>query len=248
MVDCVPGFNRDAKVIYEHFDDGVHVSPARLMPVPSLPVLVGIDGGFTPAAVYCQEMGDGQLRVYGCVALERGGGRELGRAMLAYEGARFPSRHNVTFEFRDNADPSTAAGEELEEGSFRTRLSATLGRDVACAHTNELAPRIDGLGCKIDLNLGAGRPGLLLDPVDCKPLRRGLNQTFHYRTTRGTNDIAAIAKTTDSHVCEALQYAALLCGTSEARKRASAMAEERRARLEEARGAPRRDPLARYRG
>ena len=254
MIDCRPGFNRDTPVIYPHFDDDVHVSGATLAPIPQLPVLVGIDGGFMPAAVYAQEMGDGQLRILGEVVLERGGAGELGRAMLAFEAHRFPARYGSSFEFRDNADPSTCAGEDnpalsdgaaLEEGSFRIRLARRLGRNVKLADTNELSPRIAAIGDKIDLNLGAGRPGLLLDP-SCKVLRRGFNQTFHYRTTRGTNDIASISKTVDSHACEAAQYAALLCGTSEARKRRSAIDAERQRRMEAARDAPRRNPLSRY--
>jgi hypothetical protein len=254
MVHARPGFTRDVKVIYENFDYEVNVSRATLAPLRALPVLVGIDGGFTPAAVYMQEHGDGQLRILGEVALERGAAAELARAMLAYEARRFPNMPGaVAFEFFDTADPSTAAGEEkagqegLEEGSFRQKLSAILGRQVHCAATNELSVRISALGDKVDLNLGAGRPGLLIDP-SCKVIVRGLSQTFHYRVTKGSNDIAAIAKTPDSHACEAAQYGAMKCGTSEARKRSSALAEDRRARQERSRNARPRDPLARYRG
>ncbi|HXF45747.1 MAG TPA: hypothetical protein VNK91_06475, partial [Burkholderiaceae bacterium] len=101
------------------------------------------------------------------------------------------------------------------------------------------------LNAKFDLVLGGGGPGLLLSGPDCPGLRRGLTETFHFRPVQGTNDRGSIAKTFDSHVCEALQYAALVSGTARARL---SIAEHRRRREERrraAREAGRFNPLKR---
>lgn len=238
MVDARPGFTRDVDVVYEQFDDDTMVSKVRLEPTRMLPVVVGIDGGNTPSAVYTQVVGR-QARVFGEIVLERGGMRELADAMLELEAQRFPE-----CEFNDFCDPSMGAGEDLEEKSDRGRLSEYLARPVTPAPTNDVGRRTDAVKEKLALNLGPGRPGFVLDP-SCICIRRGFNQTYHFRRTRGSNDLATIEKTPDSHPHDALQAAALAWGTDAAERRRS---ETRRAlarRREQAREQGRRNPLAR---
>jgi hypothetical protein len=90
---------------------------------------VGVDGGFTPAAVYGQEMPDGQCASMREIALERGGMEELAAAMLVLEARRFQG-----CEFRTVCDPSMVAGEDkdpdrsasepqISKGSDRQRLA-----------------------------------------------------------------------------------------------------------------------------
>jgi len=241
MVDARPGFTRDVDIVYEKFDDDTMVSPreVRLEAFKQIPILVGIDGGFTPSAVYCQEMGNGQLRILAEVVLERGSMAELSRAMLALEAQRFPD-----CEFNDTCDPAMLAGEDLEQGSDRMRLAKLLGRPVTPAPANDLATRLAWVKTKLELALGPGIPGVILD-FSCKCLRRGFNQTFHYRRTHGSNDLSSIEKTPDSHPHDALQYACSKTGTAAARQRSSELERARQARRKEAREAPRYNPLAR---
>jgi hypothetical protein len=214
MVDARPGFTRDLDPVYEEFDDDVNVSSVRLDATKMLPVVVGIDGGFTPSAIYTQVVSR-QARIYAEAVLERGSMRELADAMLELEARRFPG-----CEFNDFCDPAMGAGEDLEEMSDRGRLEQYLGRSVTPARTNQVDPRVHAVKQYLGRNLGAGRPGLLLDP-SCKALRRGFNQTFHWRRTRGTNDISTIEKTPDSHPHDALQVAGLAWGTDAAAVRHS---------------------------
>jgi hypothetical protein len=192
-----------------------------------------------------QEMSDGQFRVLAEVALERGGAEELGEAMLVLEARRFRGCEFVT-----DCDPSMLAGEDkdggpgLEKGSDRQRLAAKLGRKVEPAPTNEPGRRWAAVREKLGLNLGPARPGLLLDP-SCIVLRRGFQQTYHYRKTQGTNDLSSVAKTFDSHAHDGLQYAALRCGSDAARKRLSDLRREREARREKGQRSGRYNPLAR---
>lgn len=245
MVDNVPGMTRGENLVYPVYDDTRMFSAVELEPELRLPVLVGVDGGLTPAAVYGQEMPDGQLRILAEIAMSRAGMEELGTAMLVLEARRFRGCEFVT-----DCDPSMTAGEDkdggpaLEKGSDRDRLAEKLQRKVAPASTNEPGRRWDAVRDKIGLNLGLNRPGLILDP-SCKVLHRGFLQTYHYRPTAGTNDLSSVVKTFDSHAHDALQYLALRCGTDEARKRRTDLRREREARREKARGAGRFNPLRR---
>lgn len=243
MVDNIPGMIRGSNLVFPTYDDDRMVSRHTLEPDKRLPVLVGVDGGFTPAAAYLQEMPDGQLRWLGEIAMERAGMEELGRAMLALEGRRFAGCEFVT-----DCDPSMLAGEEkdggpaLEKGSDRQRLEKALARKVSSASTNEPGRRQDALRDKMNLNLGPGRPGFLLDP-SCRVCRRGFLQTYQFRIVRGTTDIGSVVKCFESHIIEGGEYAALRCGTNEARKRRTDLQRERQAKREASRGKGRYSPF-----
>jgi hypothetical protein len=246
MVHGVPGMSRGTNLVYDKFDETTMLSRVTLQPEPMLPVIIGIDGGLTPAASYCQEMPDGQLRALAEIALDRGGIEELGEQMLVLEARRFGN-----CDFTDRCDPSMLAGEDkdttdineqqVSKGSDRQRLSKILGRRVECAASQVPGQRWDAVRTKIKNNLGPGRPGFLLDP-SCKGLLRGFLQTYHFRMLRGTNDLSSIQPTFDTHIHDALQYAALECGTEAARKRKNDMTRERQQRRDEARKAGRYNP------
>jgi len=238
MVHARPGFTRDADPVYGEWDDDRNLAKATIEPTKLLPIVVGIDGGFTPSAIYMQFVGR-QLRILGEVVLERGGMAELAEAMLEFEARRFPD-----CEFNDVCDPSMEAGEDLDEKSDRARLSGFLGREVECAPTNDVSRRIEAVKSYLTRTLDGGRPGLMLDP-SCLALRRGFNQTFHFARTRGTNDLSRIEKTPDSHPHDGLQYGALLGGTDAASRRKSEAQRARRARRDQARQSGRYNPLAR---
>jgi hypothetical protein len=238
MVHALPGFTRDNDVVYPKFDDARNMSPVELKPEPMLPVGVGVDGGLTPAAVYVQEMPNGQLRVLAEIAIERGGMRELATAMLALEQRRFAG-----CAFHTVCDPSMDAGADTDEGSTRARLADYLGRKVHLARTQDPQLRADAIAAKFDLTLDNGVPGLLVDP-SCRGLRRGFNQTFHYRKIQGTSERSGFAKTFDGHVHEALQYIGLESGQAEMRRRVDEQRRERERRREAAREIGRYQPYA----
>lgn len=251
MVHAIPGPIRATDMVYDKFDELTMLSKVSLKPDPALPVIVGEDGGFTPAAVYMQEMNDGQLRVLREIALERGGVEELADAMLVLEARDFRG-----CEFHDVCDPSMLAGENrdvdgereqrISKGSDRQRLAAKLGRKVHPAVSNDVGRRHDAVRAKIGLNLGPGRPGYLLDP-SCAGLIRGKRETYQFRKLQGSNDLSSVKPTFDTHVADAEQYGAMECGSDAARKRKQDEAQRREKRREENRGAKRWNPHRRAR-
>lgn len=242
MVHNQPGYSRANMPCWPEWDDDRNLAKATIPVLKELPVIVGVDGGMTMRAVYMQERGDGQLRILAETSIERAGVTDLSTRMLAIEATpRFAG-----CEFTDSCDPSMGAGEDLPEGSDRSRLSEKLGRDVKLAPSQDVGARHDAIRSKLRHTCDGGEPGLLLDP-SCKTLRRGANETYHFRKIQGTDDVGGVAKTLDGHTCEAGEYGALLCGTAIARRRVGAIKAEKAQRREQNRKAKRYDPMARRR-
>lgn len=255
MVDAIPGPTRATDLVYDGFDEATQLSKVRLEPEPNIPVIVGIDGGLTPAAVYGQEMPDGQWRSLREIALERGGVEELALQMLALEARDFKN-----CEFHTVCDPAMKAGEDNEielrgenawrddqrvsKGSDRQRLAEKLGRKVHLAASNENGRRWAAVRDKIGNQLGPGRPGYLLDP-SCKGLIRGKRQTYRFRKLQGTNDLSSVAPSFDTHIADAEQYAMMECGTDAARKRRTDIKQERAQVREKNRTTRRYNPVRR---
>jgi hypothetical protein len=237
MIHAQPGFTRANDPVYPAWDDDRNMSATTLTVMPELPVLVGIDGGLTPAAVYAQETSQGQLRVLAEIALKRGGMKELSVEMLAIEATpRFKG-----CSFACECDPSMVAGEDTELGSDRSRLAKYLGRKVDLSPTNNPDTRWEGVRAKIRHSVEGGQPGLLVDPC-CKGLRRGFNQTYAFVDIAGTNDRGRVVKTFDSHAHDGLQVVGQMCGTASAKRRSDDIDRRRRERREENRDAKRFNP------
>jgi hypothetical protein len=239
MVNNRPGFTRDNDVVYPGYDDDRHLAPTRLDPVKSVRVIVGIDGGNTPAAVYMQEMPNRQLRILDEITTEASGMIALSRAMLRLEAERYDG-----CEFYTVCDPAMNAGHETEEGSDQQRLSKLLKRKVHFARTNDPERRIEPIAEALRANLDDGRPCFLLNR-HCKALRRGCNQTYHWHRVRGTNERGRIAKTPDSHPHDAAGYGALETSYGLAARLEEEQRKRKAARDAKERGVERYNPLRR---
>ncbi len=238
-----PGYNRETDVIYADFDDDTHVSMTPLKVYPVLPVLVGVDGGLTPAAVFEQELPDGTLNILAEVVITRGDEFDLAEAMLVIMGSpRFAG-----CEFAIQCDPAMDAGDDLTIGSMRARLAKALGlkRDaVKLAGTNDPESRHAPIRGKIK----DGRRKLQVDATHCPTVRRALAGTYQYHRARGTAERGRAVKNPDSHVMEAAEYGAMQCGTDSARIRKTERARQAAAKRNGAAAAgkpPRYNPIAR---
>lgn len=220
-----PGYNRETDVIYADFDDDVHVSLEPLKPYPILPVLVGIDGGLTPAAAFEQELGDGQFNILAEAVVESGDEFDLAEKMKVIMGS--PRFAGCEFVFQ--CDPSMDAGAETKVGSMRARLAKALDiktTDIRLAPTNDPETRHAPIRSKIK----DGRRKLTVDAVHCPTIRRALAGTYQYHKTHGTGDRGRAVKNPDSHVMEAAEYGAMLCGSEAARIRRTERDRQREAR------------------
>lgn len=236
MIHVRPGFTRANAPVWSEWDDDRNMAKNTIPVIRELPVITGTDGGLTPSTVYMQEKPNGQLRILAECPLERGGMRELATAMLQLEATRFEGCKFVSL-----CDPAMGAAEDLEEKSDRQRLSEYLGRKVQLAPTNNPDARHEAIKSKLRHTCEGGEPGVIVDP-SCKTIRRGANQTFHFKKVAGTDDLGSVAKTFDGHTCEAAEYGGLACGTALARVRVGDIEAARKRRREESRQAGRYNP------
>lgn len=239
MVHNLPGFTRDSDVVFPGYDDERHLARQPIAVFPELPVIVGVDGGGTPAAVYMQQLANGQLRWLAEIALETAGPKALARAMLTLEATpRFKG-----CEFYTVCDPAMKAGEDTEEGSDRARLGIALSRPVHLARSNEVNARIEPMRDALK-DTDDGKVGFLLDP-SCKKCRRGFSQTYAYHRIRGTDERGRIVKGPDSHPMDAGCYGAMETGHARARQTRGDLKREREKRMAKNRDAPRYNPFRR---
>lgn len=240
MVHNKPGFTRDTDVVFPEYDDDRHRSRETLPIRKELPIIVGIDGGGTPAAVYQQHLPNGQMLWLAEIALTSSGMIALSEAMLALEATpRFRG-----CEFYYFCDPAMHAGHETQEGSDRQRLSKLLRRSVSLARTNDPKARNEPIHDALKKNTEAGEPCLLLDP-SLKRCRRGFSQTFAFHRIHGTDERGRIRKTPDSHPMDAGGYAAMETGQGHSRLLKRDRERERQERMEKNRHAGRFNPFAR---
>lgn len=244
MVHNIPCAAEDGDLVYDEWDNARMASPVEMEFEPLLPVLVGIDGGLQPAAVYEQEMPDGQMRTLKEIWLDRGDEYDLAEAMQVMEARHFPKAH-----FETICDPAMCAGEkdkkvaQVHGGSMRQRLEKKLGRPVTPCHTNDVAERHSFVQAKLRLTLSEGRPGVLVNP-SCKMILRGFNGGYVWHRDKSSGQRRRVKDGDTTHVHDGKQYAGSISGTARANMAIADRKRRNRRRQQAGRDRPRADPFA----
>ncbi|HZL00481.1 MAG TPA: hypothetical protein VFC47_11340 [Caulobacteraceae bacterium] len=214
------GASVSGEVIYPNFRAERHVSPVELAPEPRAELILGLDGGGTPAAVIMGRDRAGRRIVYAEVVLVDPYDPKQRRLVTGVGPARFAVaiRDVITARFPTNrfrigyGDPAAFYGADREFGefSFMETVGQRLNIGVSPAPSNEIELRIGAVkGLMDDYSIG-GQPGLMLNP-SCAWLRRGFTADYKYEERDPKQEGKALKprKTATSHVHDALQYAAL---------------------------------------
>lgn len=202
------GSTTDGKPVYADFDERLHVADDSLQAAPGIPILIGMDFGLTPAAVFCQRVRGRWLILREIVARDMGIVRfaEKVRSDLAQY---FPGANAIVW-----GDPS---GDYRVATDEKTPLMVLrkAGFTVRSAPTNDPALRIEAVTSALT-RLVDRRPAFTLDP-SCVNLRKGFQGGYAYRRMQvsGERFEDKPDKNQFSHVHDALQYA--LCGGGESR-------------------------------
>lgn len=220
------GYSRDGKPVYPEFKDQVHVAAHELKPDDGLPILVGVDAGGTPSAVFCQRRPNGQWRVLrelttppsqvtgakGFAALVN---QDLakyfpGHKPVAMRGGLTPDWYELPI--AGWCDPSAEYGADRRAGEqdWRQMVQAASGFPIRAAPTNKVLPRLEGVRAVLARWID-GEPGFVLSPA-CPVLRKGFNSGYRYRRKRviGNEEFFdEIEKNEYSHPHDALQYVIL---------------------------------------
>jgi hypothetical protein len=237
------GHSRAGQPVYGDFSDHRNVAKHLLEPIRELPLVIGADAGLTPAAVFCQQMPNGQWRVIDEICAFGMGAQRFGKEierLLDGAGSRYRGMKKISAW----CDPAAAARSSNDERSWVEIVSEASGLKFKVAQTNALPARLGAVQRPLspERTIDHDVPGLLISP-SCKVLRKGFNGAYRFRKVQVANnerfEEEPDKKDPTSHVHDALQYA--LMGGGEYAE-VTGRARRRRERLERDRAAgPQRD-------
>lgn len=197
----------DGKPVYPDFDRALHVATEKLKPFPGIDIVVGIDFGLTPAAVFGQKVRGRWLILKEIVTTDMGMVRfaRLLKAAAVELGGHAVYWGDPTGDNRVGTDESTPF-KVLHKAGFQVRPTLT----------NDPALRIEAVTQPLT-TLVDRHPALLVDP-GCKHLIAGFEGGYHYKrlAVSGAERFEDRPdKNRFSHVHDALQY--LMLGGGEGR-------------------------------
>lgn len=206
-------FNRIGRVVegrpvYRDFVRDVHVAKEPLMPMPGKPILIGMDFGLTPAAVFGQKVGRRWLILRELVATDMGTvgfADELKEAMSNYPGFNFKLTGDPAGDFRAQTDETTP---------FMILRAA--GLPAVPASSNDVALRLDSVHAPLQRMID-GQPGMLIDQ-SCTTIIAGFEGGYQYKRLKvsGERYTDSPSKNEYSHPHDALQYLMLSGGEGRA--------------------------------
>lgn len=205
------GFVSDGKPVYPDYKDNVHCK--EFDTTPNLPIRIGMDFGLTPAAIFSQQMPNGQWRHDSELVTERAGIIRFAELVKRHLSDYYP-QYKVGKVTGDPSGNQAQGGDEEERTVFK--ILAANGIECIGAHTNDPTIRREAM-TKTLRGMIDGEPAVLIHPR-CKMLRKGMAGGFCYKRVQ----MAGEARFRDmpdknkySHICEATEYN--LMGSGEGR-------------------------------
>lgn len=190
-------------VFRESFKSSFHVAD-ELMPVASMPIIVGQDFGRDPWSIICQLDHKGRLLV-----LEEVPAEDIGLELHIQRSLR-PRLMDPRYLGRPIAivgDPSGISKSSIyEETTFD--VMKRMGFMAFPAPTNDIDPRLRAIDAYL-LSARDGGPGMLIDKTRCPTVIRGLGGGYRYAKTKAGQRKPLPDKNEYSHPIDALQYACL---------------------------------------
>jgi hypothetical protein len=208
-IENMYGESLDGQAVFKHsFSRDFHVAETTLNPVPTMPIVVGMDFARWPAAVFCQIDPRGRLLVLAELEHENLGVESFTNQyvlpLLASDRFRGCPHYVV-------GDPSGVARSQIGEESVFEALRR-IGLPSYPAMTNNIQPRLRAVE-KFLLQQRDGGPAMLIDP-SCRVLIQGFQSKYRYkkRSDGQIDDTRPDKVRPWADVHDALQYACL--GTS----------------------------------
>jgi hypothetical protein len=195
------------KAVYQTFSDEQHIAPAVIPPNPNYSIVVGIDYGRTPAAVFMQYI-DSRLIVIDEFLLSGVSTITFARMLKSHIVRRGWQNFTVVM----YGDPS---GDDMKEtsDSAPSTIMRSQGLNVRAAPTNDPLIRIEAVSALLSLMTPQG-PSFVIGP-NCHHLIAGFRGAYHFAPIGGLRSgqyDTRPKKNRASHPHDALQYGALGAG------------------------------------
>jgi hypothetical protein len=202
------GLVGNGKKVYPEYNDDLH-SKEEVESIQGEPLILGWDGGLTPACVVTQLSPRGQLLILKEYTSQDMGIRTFAESIVI-PGLKkdFPYNPKIGI---SRADPSGVKRDEImAQFSFIGELNA-LGIETLPASTNDIETRVSAV--RFFLNrMVDGKPGFLISRKNCPMLRKGFIKDYVYKRVAVAGDERykdKPDKNMASHPHDALQYSAL---------------------------------------
>lgn len=207
------GFVIDGKPIFPEYVDQQHCRDIKYTPSLSSPIVVGIDFGLTPAAVFGQVTEAGKWVIFDEIVTEDMGAKRFGGELRRLINKKY-AHHDLEI----YGDPAGDNRSETDESTAFMILRSE-GIHALRAPTNDQSIRFEAIrACLTRMDMGA-EPGFLVLPC-CKMLRKSLKGGYCYKRMQVSGADRYQDKPDKSsrfsHVNDALQY--LLIGAGEGKR------------------------------
>jgi len=184
LIEGQPGTLLMGAQVAEGFREDCHVASERIYPIDGEPLLLGQDFGHTPTTIIGQPW-RGQRRVYAALTCERGGVKQhLEEAVIPWLSQYAPWTLQDRRKLIGCYDPAGQTGEQsdIERDPIST-LESMLG-GLWYPGPVKWESRKHVLISAMNHHWAAGKPSLVIDPVDGMPLIRALSGRWFYPTDR----------------------------------------------------------------
>ncbi len=194
------GATFDGKPVFSQFDQAAHVALDPLAPPRSGTIVVGMDFGLNPAAVFTSLTPNGGIQVLDELAPTSITLEEFVNELLVPKIAERFGRANILV-VGDPAGRNRSALSKLN--SFQVLRSRGIAAQPA--PTNDWIPRRDAVSFFL-----TRRHGYIMSPA-CVALREAMAGGYRFKKAHGAHDVFKLEPEKDhhSHIADALQYAAL---------------------------------------
>ena len=194
---------RRGKPVYKDYDDSHHVAKEPIKPLHGIPVIVGVDQGLTPSAVFTQQAPDGTILVFDEITTSDCSLREF---CQDHVWPRITTKYPWIFkDFKVVCDPATIQ-RSMNDAKAGLDILKECGLPVKLARTNVPTERREAVIHFLRL-----RDKFKLSP-ECHTLRKGFISEYKYDEVGGAGGSyfkEKPAKNEYSHPHDALQYAML---------------------------------------
>ena len=201
-------FVSDGDPVWPSFNRDTHLAAEPLYPIANYEVVIGMDFGRRPCAIFTQQVNN---RVFIQYELR---GYNMSAVVFAPIFKRFLETHYRGFKYRIFGDPKGQdKGQATEKTPYEVFAAHGIVVTPAPVKNNNIETRISAVDNLLN-ELHLGMPRFVLSPVNCPTLVAGMAGRYHVKRA-GMGDPEPV-KDKYSDIADALQYAVL--GMGEGRK------------------------------
>ena len=211
------GTTSEGKPVYPEYNDDLHASSA-VVTMTNQPLIIGVDFGLTPAAVYCQVTPRGRLCVIGEDCADDMGLQQFLRDVVV---------PRVRTEFKGlplsiSYDPAGDARGQRDEVTIASEIYTAFGAfdaEIGPAGTNDFLPRREAVAAYLT-RMVDGKPAMMVSKSATR-VRKGFLGSYNYSRIQVSGEARyrdIPTKNKWSHPHDGLQYAALRASGINVRK------------------------------